>query len=213
MIFKIYFAAHPVFLCSQLDEMADEHPAYTDSIFLTDLSERSLSICMQLLEKPGNYACYYLYHDLQKLMDALLGTAITIDAGGGIVYNERDEILLIFRRGKWDLPKGKVDPGESIVDCALREVVEETGLKNLTLLDKVASSSYCYRERDQLVFKQVQWFKMKTSDRHTLTPQAEEDITDIKWVNLQDLDPYLQNTYDTIKEVLLVAKRSPDRGG
>ncbi|MFM8806377.1 MAG: NUDIX hydrolase, partial [Sphingomonadales bacterium] len=114
---------------------------------------------------------------------------------------------------KWDLPKGKLDPGETIIDCALREVIEETGLKNLMLLNKLASSSYCYREKEQLVLKQVQWFTMKTADQHALTPQAEEQITDIKWVDLQELDPYLQNTYDTIKEVLLVAQRGPDRVG
>jgi 8-oxo-dGTP pyrophosphatase MutT (NUDIX family) len=213
MILKIYFAAHPVFLCSQLDEIIEENPEYTDSIFLKDLSEKSLAICQQLLEKPGNYPCYYLYHDLPKLLDALLGSAITIDAGGGVVYNENDEVLLILRRGKWDLPKGKLDPGESIIDCALREVIEETGLKNLTLLDKLTSSMYCYREKGQLVLKQVQWYKMRTADRHQLTPQAEEDITEIKWINLQELDPYLQNTYDTIKEVLLLAQRSPNRIG
>jgi 8-oxo-dGTP pyrophosphatase MutT (NUDIX family) len=213
MILKIYFAAHPVFLCSQLDEIIEENPEYTDSIFLKDLSEKSLAICQQLLEKPGNYPCYYLYHDLPKLLDALLGSAITIDAGGGVVYNENDEVLLILRRGKWDLPKGKLDPGESIIDCALREVIEETGLKNLTLLDKLTSSMYCYREKGQLVLKQVQWYKMRTADRHQLTPQAEEDITEIKWINLQELDPYLQNTYDTIKEVLLLAQRSPNSIG
>jgi ADP-ribose pyrophosphatase YjhB (NUDIX family) len=213
MILKIYFAAHPVFLCSQLDEIVEEHPEYTDSIFLTDLSEKSLTTCLQLLEQPGNYPCYYLYHDLPKLLNALLQPAITIDAGGGVVLNEKGEILLIFRRGKWDLPKGKVDPGETIIDCALREVIEETGLRNLTLLEKLTSSSYCYRENEQLVLKQVQWFKMTTADTHMLTPQAEEDITDVKWVDLQQLEPYLQNTYDTIKEVLLMAQRSPNRVG
>lgn len=213
MILKIYFAAHPVFLCSQLDEIVEEHPEYTDSIFLTDLSEKSLTTCLQLLEQPGNYPCYYLYHDLPKLLNALLQPAITIDAGGGVVLNEKGEILLIFRRGKWDLPKGKVDPGETIIDCALREVIEETGLRNLTLLEKLTSSSYCYRENEQLVLKQVQWFKMTTADTHMLTPQAEEDITDVKWVDLQQLEPYLQNTYDTIKEVLLLAQRSPNRVG
>jgi len=213
MIHKIYFAAHPVFLCSQLDEITEEHPVNDDAIFLTDLSGKSLNACLQLLDKPGDYPCYYLYHDLPKLLDALLGSAITIDAGGGVVFNEKEEVLLILRRGKWDLPKGKIDPGETIIDCALREVIEETGLKNLTLLNKLASSSYCYREKEQLVLKQVQWFTMKTADQHVLTPQEEEQITDIKWVDLQELDPFLQNTYDTIKEVLLVAQRGPDRVG
>jgi 8-oxo-dGTP pyrophosphatase MutT (NUDIX family) len=146
-------------------------------------------------------------------MTALLSPTVTIEAAGGVVVNDADELLLIFRRGKWDLPKGKLDPGESITDCAIREVIEETGLQNLTLQGKIGSSSYCYKENGQLVLKQVQWFIMKTSDDHTLTPQTEEDITELKWVPLQELEPYLQNTYPTIRDILLLAQRSPDRFG
>lgn len=213
MIIQLYFASHPVFLCTNLDEILEEKSEQGDAIFLRDLSHQSLSTCWQLLDKPGDYPCFFLYHDLEELLQTLLAPATTIEAGGGVVFNAKNEILLIFRRGKWDLPKGKMDPGESVIDCALREVIEETGLKNLTLIEKLGSSSYCYKEKDQLFLKQVQWFKMKTSDDHRLTPQAEEDISEVRWVAQEDLDPYIQNTYNTIKEILLLAQRSPDRVG
>ena len=213
MIIQLYFASHPVFLCTNLDEILEEKSEQGDAIFLRDLSHQSLSTCWQLLDKPGDYPCFFLYHDLEELLQTLLAPATTIEAGGGVIFNEKNEILLIFRRGKWDLPKGKLDPGESIIDCALREVIEETGLQNLTLVGKLTSSLYCYREKEQLFYKQVQWFKMRTSDQHNLTPQLEEDITELKWVNLQELDPYLENTFDTIKDVLLSAQRSPDSIG
>ena len=201
MIFKIYFAAHPVFLCSQLDEMADEHPAYTDSIFLTDLSERSLSICMQLLEKPGNYACYYLYHDLQKLMDALLGTAITIDAGGGIVYNERDEILLIFRRGKWDLPKGKVEKKEKIPLAAIRECEEECGVKDLGIIKKLLPTFHLYKLNGKFVLKITHWFLMTAPVKQKLKAQKDEGITKVKWFKNMEIHQPLKNTYPSIREI------------
>ena len=213
MIIKLYFAAHPVFLCTNLDEIIEEQSSHEDAIFLKDLSAQSISTCWELLDKPGDYPCFILHHDIEKLLEKVVGSAVTIEAGGGVVFNEADEVLLIFRRGKWDLPKGKLDPGESVIDCALREVMEETGLKNLTLLEKIGSSSYCYKENEQLVLKQVQWFKMKTSDSHSLTPQIEEDITELKWVGLQELDPYLENTYNTIRDILLLAQRGPDRVG
>ena len=213
MIIKLYFAAHPVFLCTNLDEIIEEQSDHEDAIFLKDLTEQSVSACWELLEKPGDYPCFFLHHDIEKLLEKVLAPTITIEAGGGVVFNDAKEVLLIFRRGKWDLPKGKLDPGESITDCAIREVIEETGLKNLTLIGKIGSSSYCYKEKGQLVLKQVQWFSMETSDHHALTPQAEEDITDLKWVPLQELESYLQNTYPTIKDILLLAQRSPDRVG
>ncbi|MBM3914909.1 MAG: NUDIX hydrolase [Sphingomonadales bacterium] len=210
MIYKIYFGGHPVFLSSNLDEISEDYADLPDAIFLKDLSASSVAACWKLLEKPGDYPCFYLYHDIEKLMKALLSPTVTIEAAGGVVVNDADELLLIFRRGMWDLPKGKLDAGESIVDCALREVREETGLQNLTLQEKIGSSAYCYIESGQPIFKLVQWFKMKTSDSHSLTPQREEDITDLKWVPIHELDPYLQNTYHTIKDVLVLAQRSPD---
>ena len=213
MILQLYFASHPVFLCTNFDEILEEKSEQNDAIFLRDLSHESLSTCWQLLDKPGDYPCFFLYHDLEKLLETLLAPAKTIEAGGGVVYNDDNDILLIFRRGKWDLPKGKLDPGESLIDCALREVIEETGLKNLTLIGKIGSSSYCYKEKDQLYLKQVQWFKMRTSDKHTLTPQIEEDISELRWVSQKDLEPYIQNTYSTIKDILLLAQRSPDSIG
>jgi 8-oxo-dGTP pyrophosphatase MutT (NUDIX family) len=213
MIHKIYFGDHPIFLSTSLDEISEEYADFPDAIFLKDLSETSLATCWRLLETPGDHPCFYLYHNMEKLMTALLSSTHSIEAAGGVVFTNSDEILLIFRRGKWDLPKGKVDPGETIMECALREVMEETGLQTLTLMNKIGSSFYCYRENGQAVFKQVQWFKMIAANNDNLVPQAEEDITELKWVSVNDLEPYLQNTYATIKDVLLLAQRSPDGVG
>src|SRR3982750_1473759 len=124
----------------------------------------------------------------------------TIVAAGGLVSNDSMELLLIYRRGFWDLPKGKLDEGESIEACAVREVEEETGLTNV-LLDKLVGITYHeyfdeWKQRD--VVKETHWFAMHVNGNQTLVPQQEEDIKDIKWVAQNELRAYLQQTYKNI---------------
>jgi 8-oxo-dGTP pyrophosphatase MutT (NUDIX family) len=115
--------------------------------------------------------------------------------------NESGEYLLMFRRGKWDLPKGKQDPGETIEECALREVREETGLKDLVLGEFICETEHLYSEWGEDVVKRGYWYKMTASKNEKLKPQIEEDITDLKWVKPEELGYYLANTYPTILEV------------
>ena len=125
-----------------------------------------------------------------------------IKAGGGLVENEKGEILLMFRKGKWDLPKGKLDPGETLEHCALREVTEETGILNLEMKKFLLVTEHAYEERGLPLLKETHWYLMKTDSHQTLIPQAEEDITDLKWISPADLDIVLRNTYPSIIEVL-----------
>jgi 8-oxo-dGTP pyrophosphatase MutT (NUDIX family) len=128
----------------------------------------------------------------------------TIIAAGGLVTNEKDELLLIFRRGFWDLPKGKLDEGETIEACAVREVEEETGLVKVRLGKLVGVTCHEYfdewKQRD--VVKETHWFAMHVSGKQTLVPQQEEDIEEIKWVAQKDIADYLKNTYTNIVEII-----------
>jgi 8-oxo-dGTP pyrophosphatase MutT (NUDIX family) len=127
---------------------------------------------------------------------------IFIQAGGGLVENERREVLFIFRRGKWDLPKGKLDRGETLEQCAIREVEEETGVGQLQLIRFLLITEHEYVERGKKILKETHWWLMKTVGHQTLVPQTEEDITEIKWVGSADFDLVLQNTYPAIVDVL-----------
>ena len=129
-----------------------------------------------------------------------------IIAAGGLVLNEDNEILMIFRRGFWDLPKGKLDPDETIEHCALREVQEETGLNNVTLGQFLTITYHEYFDTylQEEVIKESHWYCMVATSKQPLIPQTEEDITEIRWVNPSDLKECLQNTYPNIKEVLAV---------
>ena len=127
-----------------------------------------------------------------------------IIAAGGIVMNPNQEILWIFRRGFWDLPKGKLDPNETIEACAIREVMEETGISHLVLGKLILTTTHQYHDKylNKEVEKTTYWYAMTTDTLQDGKPQTEEDIEAIAWVKKADLAPYLAKTYDTIKEVM-----------
>ena len=127
-----------------------------------------------------------------------------IIAAGGIVMNPNKEILWIFRRGFWDLPKGKLDPNETIEACAIREVMEETGIDHLVLGELILTTKHLYHDKylDTQVEKTTYWYAMTTNTLQDGKPQSEEDIEAIAWVKKTDMAPYLEKTYDTIKEVM-----------
>jgi 8-oxo-dGTP pyrophosphatase MutT (NUDIX family) len=127
-----------------------------------------------------------------------------IIAAGGIVMNPNKEILWIYRRGFWDLPKGKLDPNETIEACAIREVMEETGISHLVLGKLILTTTHQYHDTylNKEVEKTTYWYAMTTDTLQDGKPQTEEDIEAIAWVKKADLAPYLAKTYETIKEVM-----------
>lgn len=128
----------------------------------------------------------------------------TIIAAGGLVQNEFDEVLLIFRRGVWDMPKGKLDEGESIAECAVREVEEETGLRDVELGEFINHTYHDYFDKwtKKEVLKETHWYAMRIYGNQTLVPQAEEDIEEILWVNKDDLTNYMNNMHKNIIQVI-----------
>ncbi|WP_126971294.1 NUDIX hydrolase [Gynurincola endophyticus] len=125
-----------------------------------------------------------------------------IIAAGGVVKNEAGEVLLIFRRGCWDLPKGKLDEGESIPECAVREVEEETGIGNIRLGELIVETYHTYREKGNDLFKTTYWYDMSVKGNPILTPQAEEQIEQVLWAPVNRLEEYTKQTYASIKAVL-----------
>jgi mutator protein MutT len=130
------------------------------------------------------------------------GSRTLIKAAGGLVENENGEVLFIFRRGKWDLPKGKLDKGETLEECAVREVKEETGISSLELVRFLLITEHEYEERGIPILKESHWWLMKTKGSQLLIPQREEGITEIKWIASADFKIVSQNTYPLILDVL-----------
>ena len=126
-----------------------------------------------------------------------------IVAAGGVVYNSKDQILMIFRNEKWDLPKGKLEIDENIQECALREVEEECGVSNLKIVNQLQSTYHTYEINGKAILKHTYWFKMNTNYSNELVPQIQEGITKVEWVNKKDVFKKLENTYASIQELVL----------
>lgn len=132
---------------------------------------------------------------------------VPVEAGGGLVASPRGEVLMIFRNGRWDLPKGKLEPGEEIAECAVREVEEECGITGLTAGKLLTRTYHLYEWGGTWILKRTTWFAMANDGAGALVPQTEEGISEIRWIAADHIEAYLENTYATIREVFAAAKR------
>ena len=126
---------------------------------------------------------------------------VLIEAAGGLVYNDRNQLLMIFRNGKWDLPKGKLEVGENIEQCAIREVEEECGVSGLIITKQLQETYHTYEINGQKILKCTYWFEMNSSFKGNLVPQTKEGITAVVWVDEQDIAEKLENSFGNIIEL------------
>lgn len=126
-----------------------------------------------------------------------------IKAAGGIVEHE-NKYLFIYRLGKWDLPKGKMDEGEKPKITALREIEEECNLHGHAIVSKLCNTYHTYELKNQAILKKTYWYYLTISNLNDsdLKPQTEEGITDVRWFGIDDFDEIRKNAYDSIHEVL-----------
>jgi 8-oxo-dGTP pyrophosphatase MutT (NUDIX family) len=154
------------------------------------------------MQQANVHAGVFLHSNLEELKKAFFKKFMFVQAAGGLVYNETKEMLLIFRRGKWDLPKGKLDKGEKLEHCAVREVEEETGLTSVQLDKPLLVTYHTYHEGSKFILKESHWYTMRVNGDQKLVPQTEEDIHEIRWVKAVELKPYIQNAFPSVVDVL-----------
>ncbi|MFZ5553863.1 MAG: NUDIX hydrolase [Bacteroidota bacterium] len=143
-----------------------------------------------------------LHPDPESLVKFVFNDHQFIEAAGGVVENNEGKLLLIFRNGKWDLPKGKLESGEISEPASLREVEEECGIHGHIIEKKLIPTYHCYPLTGSWVFKTTWWYKMKYNGHETLVPQKEEGIEKAEWRAKNDLDDVFENTFESIKDVL-----------
>ena len=202
MFIKIYFGNKPVFLCDEVNAEIHEYMHHPDAIFIDEINAPAINTLMHEIAKPEFHAGIIWHKVFQKLKTAFFRHFELVQAGGGLVENEKNEILMIFRRGKWDLPKGKLDKGESLEACAIREVREETGIKYIELGEKAITTYHTYDEFGKHILKESHWYHMTGKADEKPVPQVEEGITDIRWVPRSKLEKYRKETYAAISQVL-----------
>ena len=159
------------------------------------------NIIDNLMKGAHDYIILY-GHDPKSILKYIKKLYKHVVACGGVVSLETtNEILMMYRRDNWDLPKGKQDLGESKKQTAVREVMEETGLKEIQLLEKLGKTYHMFiGQRGGKIIKTTHWYIMETGQKH-LTPQTEEDIEEVRWVKLDDafqLHPMYGNIRNTL---------------
>jgi len=140
--------------------------------------------------------------DPKKLIKKLQQQLVYIKAAGGLIRNDAGEYLFIFRRGKWDLPKGKLEPEEKAEQAAVREVEEECGLKISLVKRELDSTYHIYEQDGEFVLKRTCWYLMKSRGDQALVPQLEEEITEARWFKTDELQLIRQNTYLSVLQVM-----------
>lgn len=203
-MYRVYVHNKPLFLSSSVTKEIEDYLQRADTLFLDELNPAGIKTMLQQLQKDSIYAGVYLHSDADELLNAFKAQLTVIQAAGGLVFtNGADkQVLLIFRRGKWDLPKGKLDSGEDLETCAIREVEEETGLKGASILQPLSLTYHTYHEGGVHILKESHWFLMKASSAVPLTPQTEEDIEECKWIALAKLKNYTAHMHASLVDVV-----------
>ena len=208
MYIKIYFDDKPLFLCDSVDGEIEPFVHHDDAIFIDELDPHTVKSMIHEMQLEKIHAGVFYHPGLEELKKAFFKKFVIVQAAGGLVLNEKKELLMIFRRGKWDLPKGKLDKGETLEQCAVREVEEETGLHQIELLAPLLITYHTYHEGTKFILKESHWYTMNVKGHQQLIPQTEEDIHEIKWVTLDEAGKLFPDCFPSVVDVIEKHKAS-----
>lgn len=211
VMYKIYVNGVPVVLTvSGFEGMPNQHK----DVLEVNCRSRGelLEVVRYVGENPLLRLVYILGDDIVALRDDFYSNYSLLDAAGGVVFSGDGRVLLIKRKGRWDLPKGKVEFGETFAVAALREVEEETGIGSLSILGPIVlfdtgqdHTCHTYYEKGVRVLKRTFWFKMYCGAPEYFRPQLEEGITEVCWVGVGELESggYFGNMFGNVRDLLL----------
>ena len=202
-MYKIYINDTPIFLMNT-EEKEDMLPSNKNILTANYIGKsKYLLTYIDMLEKSKKFDAVVIHSkNYDKLVDDFQGLYKIIEAAGGVVFNEKNEILMIYRLKTWDLPKGKIDAGETPEKAAVREVEEETGISQINLGPLLTKSYHTYKNRKgRRILKRTFWYRMDTKAQK-LIPQTEENIEIAEWTALAQFLAEDRVTYKSIMDVL-----------
>ena len=166
------------------------------------LETTSLQTILQVLKETKARKIYLMGDDPATLLKTFKSKLPVVQAGGGLVRNQSGKMLFIFRKGKWDLPKGKLENNEDVAEGAVREVEEECGIKDLTLEHKLIQTYHTYSINGKMVLKETHWYLMNSTYSGAFIPQIEEGIEKVEWRSKNDIPELMKNSFSSIKKVI-----------
>lgn len=172
-------------------------------MYLSEIKKFDLKTLEQIVKKKTLHKTICLSDVTAKKAFKRFKKMFTIvKAAGGLVLDEENKGLFIFRKQRWDLPKGKIELGEKRKKAAQREVEEECGIK-VASMDKLITQTYhMYSQNGILMLKKTYWYKMHATSKQALKPQVEEGISRVEWMDQTQLENPRLKTFPSIKEVL-----------
>ena len=207
-MYKIYINERPLILTDTISVKDSWHSQKKTLVVQYLNKSKQLLQYIDMLSKSNKVEKVILHHTNRKqLKKDFFSLVKVVEAGGGLVFNEKSEILAIFRRGSWDLPKGKIENDEHKRLGALREVMEETGVDNVSISKKVGKTYHLFNNKgNKRSLKLTYWYSMTTEFKDDLVPQLEEDIEKAEWVEpkkfLKEYKPMYKNISDIVQRYL-----------
>ncbi|WP_073399128.1 NUDIX hydrolase [Mucilaginibacter sp. OK098] len=186
--------------------LTESEPKKTQNYKQIDADAFELKILYTWVLNHRSKFFYVLCDDAKAFLKTVAKSVLLIKAAGGLVKNEYDEYLFIYRNDKWDLPKGKIEKQEGTKEAAVREVEEECGIKVSKLEERICKTYHSYIYKGDVVLKKTYWFNMRCKGQNNLKPQKEEGITDVRWFKKGDISPIVENTFPSIMDVLVKEK-------
>ncbi|MFN2437956.1 MAG: NUDIX hydrolase [Chitinophagaceae bacterium] len=199
---KIYFNNKPLILTDSIAPEIKNYLDRPDTVFMDELNDQAVNTIVHAMQQTEINAGIFFYKDVQETLRAIKEKFTVIQAGGGLVHYKEKSVLLIFRRGKWDIPKGKLDADEELEVCAIREVEEETGTTNIQSEQLITITYHTYYEKEKHILKETHWFLMSSAEEQILSPQVDEDITKCEWVAIAELASYMENANASVVDVV-----------
>ena len=197
-MYKVFFNDRKLFLTDNFTR----HFQVNSGLFYKHRNIEELQELVILYNRLNRIENLYLFHeDIEELREDFRKCFMPIEAAGGLIRNPVGEYLLIFRRGRWDLPKGKLSKNESHEKAAVREVEEECGIEGIEVIRPLLSTYHTYKLENQMVLKRTMWFEMLYKGKKKPSPEKEEDITEVRWVSADELEKYLKHCFPAILDV------------
>lgn len=200
-MYKIYINDTPIFLTNS--KAAKNLKRDSRNLVALHRHRKSLFQYVDSLEKNHQFDSITIHsHDLEGLKDDFFSIYKIIPAAGGVIFNDKGQVLMIFRRGSWDLPKGKIEEDESIEEAALREVAEEVGLRDVEILEALPTTFHTYKnKKGKRCLKPSYWFKMQSQSTDVIL-QTEEEIEGSLWIKPKKFLKSDMIAYGSINDVL-----------